>query len=141
MLLLEVVLELQLERLAIKPVPTNPLRPVHLVAALLPPLPTDQHIWPHPLRVQVLFLAEVANIKLQLPYLLPVIHSEVEPSSMSASIGVTPQKQVIFVALHPHSHVQVAPLEARVKTNLSILLSQHPSTSLAHPPHCLFHRV
>ena len=88
----EVILKLKLASFPVESVPTYSFSANHIIAVFLVPFFVDENVGFHALGVEVLFLAKIADIELNLSELLFIVNFEVEPSSMPPGVGVTPQE-------------------------------------------------
>lgn len=118
--LLEIVLELQLESFLFKTIPANPFDPVDLIASLLAPLSLNTGIRPHSMCIQIFLFAKITNVELYLTHLFFVAYFEVKPSSVSSCVGVTSQKQVVFIFLDPYCHVEITAFKCRIEADFII---------------------
>lgn len=102
----EVILELQLEILPIKPISAISLHIVHLITVFLLPLASlHEFIRLQAFSIEILAFAEVAKVELHLSCEVFVVDFEVVPASVALSIGIASEKEVKLVLLDPHSHV------------------------------------
>ena len=114
----EVILELKLASFSVESIPTYSFSTNYIVAIFLVPFIVDENIGFHALGIEILFLAEIADIELNLSQLLLIVNFEVEPGSMSPGVCITPQEEIVLLLLYPDCHVEISSLKSRVEVDL-----------------------
>jgi len=133
-LFLEVVLELQLAGFPVESISAYPLGTDDIKTVTLIPFIIDEDIGFHSLGIEVLFLAEVADVELNLSKLIFIVNLEVKPGSVSPGIGVTPEEEIILYFFDSDCHVEVSCLESRIEMNLiSIRIRDHSFPIFTYP--------